>query len=261
MLPLHELQSAFLRAMFAAPGAEASLLAHCQPGSISPQQGLQTYRRGIQGQRHHALEVSYPVLVQVVGMAFFRSAASIYIAQTPSRQGNLNCYGDTFGDFLSTWQPASQLPYLGDLARLEWAVQIAHDAPDAEIRTDTWREIAPEDYGGLRLRFQPALVRFNSPWPVGDIWRAHQDHNDEALQRIDFTCPASELVCRTHGRVQVRALTAGEVAWYDAIGAGLTLSEALEHALARQSSFDLSTALLQAVHDGIVLPPPLGVLR
>ena len=260
MLALHELQSLFLEAVFANADAEATLLTHCVTAGGAPKQGLQTYRRGVLGQRRHALEASYPVLVQVVGPAFFQTAAELYGAQTPSRQGDLNRYGDTFADFLAAWPPAGALPYLGDLARLEWAVQRMHDAPDAETDPEAWRVIAPQDYGALRLRLHPACTRFDARWPVGEIWRAHQAHSEasrrEALQAIDFSRPACELVSRTHARVQVRALGTGEAAWYDAIARGVTLSEALELALRRQPDFDVSTALLHAVHDGSLLPPP-----
>ena len=47
-----------------------------------------------------------------------------------STSGDLNVYGDEFGEFLADYPHAANLPYLADVARLEWAIDEAQRAID-----------------------------------------------------------------------------------------------------------------------------------
>ena len=63
--------------------------------------------------------------------------------------------------------------YLGELARLEWLMSDAFDAPDAEAMTlDDLRTIAPEHWPHLRFRPIPALTLMQADWPVHELWSA-----------------------------------------------------------------------------------------
>jgi len=48
-----------------------------------------------------------------------------------ARAAALAEYGDGFADFLAGFAPAQSLPYLADVARLEWAINAAYHAPIA----------------------------------------------------------------------------------------------------------------------------------
>ena len=54
--------------------------------------------------------------------AFFGEAARQYIVGHPSLSGDLNDYGGEFAQFLAAYPHAADLPYLPDVARLEWAI-------------------------------------------------------------------------------------------------------------------------------------------
>ncbi len=64
-------------------------------------------------------------------------------------------------------------PFLGDLARLEWARVEVFDAPDAEpLRLSDLSSIPPEDWPALRFRPIPACLVIECAWPVHEIWAA-----------------------------------------------------------------------------------------
>ena len=65
-------------------------------------------------------------------MPFFNAAVDAYVRACPSTSGDLNVYGDAFGEFLAGYPPAADLPYLPDVARLEWAVDEAGRAADRD---------------------------------------------------------------------------------------------------------------------------------
>ena len=86
-----------------------------------PPRGVEVYRNNFRGNLHDTLETAYPVIVQLVGSDFFKWLARKFIEQYPSRSGNLHCYGSEMADFLVHLAAVRHLPYLPDMARLEWA--------------------------------------------------------------------------------------------------------------------------------------------
>src|SRR5206468_117060 len=110
MPSLHEAQRQF-----------AAALAAMSP--LEP--GLAVYRRNIAANYRNALGATYPVVKQLVGGDFFDHAVDQFTTAHPSRGGDLNEYGGEFPAFLRRFTRAASLPYLPDVAALEWAVDEA----------------------------------------------------------------------------------------------------------------------------------------
>jgi hypothetical protein len=87
------------------------------------------YRRTVFANYRNALAATYPVVKRLVGAPFFNTAVDSYVHAHPSASGDLNVYGDAFGDFLAAYPHAANLPYLPDVARLEWAIDEAESCP------------------------------------------------------------------------------------------------------------------------------------
>ena len=128
MPSLRELQGEFAATVF---GGEApyDLLMWC--AGSHPQRGLEAYRRSVLANLAAAVRTSYPVVGAIVGDAFLDTAARRYALARPSASGDLNAYGSDFGDFLASFAPADSLPYLPDVARLEWRVHSVYGREDA----------------------------------------------------------------------------------------------------------------------------------
>lgn len=103
----------------------------------------------------NALRATYPVVERLVGADFFNQVADGYIDAEPSRSGNLDDYGAGFAQFIRELPVANDLPYLGDVAALEWLIDIVRNAPD----------VADDE-----LVVRP----FASRWPVHRIWQCNQ---------------------------------------------------------------------------------------
>ncbi|WP_071651562.1 MNIO family bufferin maturase, partial [Duganella phyllosphaerae] len=104
---------------------------------------LTLYRGNLAATATKALAAAYPVIAALVGHAFFGALARAYVRAQPSQDGDLNRFGAQLGDFLDDFPPAATLPYLADMARLEWAVHRAHYAADAAPVTATAPDYAP----------------------------------------------------------------------------------------------------------------------
>src|SRR2546421_584408 len=81
----------------------------------------------------------------------------------------------TFPDFLANFPPCRHLAYLPDVARLEWAMNVALHAADATpLTTETARALSAGTLESARLALHPSVTLLASPWPVDALWRANQ---------------------------------------------------------------------------------------
>ncbi len=101
------------------------LLEHLdQNSSRSPTQQIGIYRQTVRSNLYSALEDTFSACSKVVGKDYFKQLAAEYFTKHPPEDTDLNIYGDQFPNYLQsvleTRPEAASLPYLPDLARLEW---------------------------------------------------------------------------------------------------------------------------------------------
>jgi len=206
---------------------------------------------GIAAEARMAIYRANTFVCQLVGDRFFAAVAQAFVRAAPPASSCLADYGGGFPLFLAAFKPAEGLPYLPDMARLDWAVHRAFHARDATA-LDPARVAAVEPalHGGLRLIPHPACHLVTSRYPVDRIWRAHQGDGD--LAAIDLTPDAhcSLLVDRQKGGIRLLVLGEGEYALLEALFAGVPLGEALAAALARDAALDLPGTLARHLQRG-----------
>ncbi|WP_394154997.1 DUF2063 domain-containing protein [Loktanella salsilacus] len=90
------------------------------------------YRNTVAHSLSEALGQRFPVVARIVGDAFFKAVARVFVTAHPPRSPVLHTYGDAFPDFLANFPPAATLPYLPDVARIELLRGEAYHAADAD---------------------------------------------------------------------------------------------------------------------------------
>ena len=257
MLALPEIQSRFYAAMLL-PASEPSLDDLLLGESSQNARRLAAYRRNITVNLCSALALTYPVVQRVVGEVFFREAARAHALLEPSRSGDLNDYGVNFAGFIGSYAHAAAMPYLSDLARLEWQLQVLALMSDTSIsqalQAAPFAALAstPADcYDALFFDLEPAPVRMNSTWPLDEIWRVNQVDFDGDMQ-VDFSRPCQLLLWRTPRGVQLAALAKAEAALLDGLFAGDALAGAVELALEIDVDFDLGASLQRWITAGLI---------
>lgn len=252
MSSLRELQSAFVAGVFDVTqhGAQAYVHAH----GMRPEARLTIYRNNILHNYQQALCDVYPVVERLVGEEFFAFAARRYIPGHPSHHGNLHCFGAGFGAFLDGFAPAAALPYLGDVARLEWHVHDVFHAADHEpMSIERLSALPVEQLPHIVCVLHPASRLFASPFPVDCIWQLNQP-DAAADETIDLDAGRVWLLVRRRGFViEVEALNEAHYALLAALRDGLTLQQALGRTLALAPEFDFAGFLQQRVGDATVV--------
>ena len=243
MPSLRELQRGFAAAtIFSDSTALASL--GVVDGDLGASARIAIYRNNVLANYRQALAATYPVVEALVGPAFFGAAVEIFVRAHPSTRGDVNRYGGELARFLASYPPARDLPYLSDVARLEWAIDQAHIAPDADALDLQSLSAVPENaFGGLTFVLHPSVRFVVSPYPIFRIWQANQpghehDHSVDLGEGGDAL-----LVIRGVDGLAVHRLEPGAYAFLVALGRKRCLGDAVERATIADAAFDLGIAL------------------
>jgi len=189
-----------------------------------------------------ALTTNFPVVAALVGEDFFANMARAFIRTHPPQSPCLFEYGDSFADFIGTFPGVQELPYLSDVAGLEWArVEAFHSANAPVLDAAQLANIQAEDYGRLTFAIHPALRVVSSPFPIFAIWDLHQSSADATID-LGLSGEAV-LVTRPGLGVDVTLLGPGEDAFILDLADGGTLGNAFARAQARSDAFDAAHAL------------------
>jgi len=247
MLTLHELQRDVARALIARDDAAAVM--HVAADGLAPAARLAVYRNTVVAGLTTALRLSYPAVHRLVGAAFFESAAQLFLTAQPPRGACLDDYAPGFADFLAGFAPAAAIPYLAGVARLDWAVNRALHAPDAD-GLDPASLAAIATAGEPRLRFVPhpsvGLVR--AEHPVDAIWRAVLAQDDAAMAAIELDAgPVFLLVRRAANGPAVTRLT--PAAWQFTVS--LCDGRTLQDAIATAGEVDAAAMLAEHLINGV----------
>jgi hypothetical protein len=258
-MPLAELQARVMDALRHGGSGADALLPPAPP--FTPAQRLQVYRNNMRQGLTDALAAVYPVVQRLVGEAFFRQAARAYIGDHPPRSGCVQDFGAALPAFLQALPACAALPYVGDLAALEWACHEAyHQAELPALPPARLAAVAPAQQAGLQLALQPSARFVASRYPVLAIWQANQQAEVPALS---LDAGADRLLVVQQGlEVEFRRLGVGEDRWLRALAAGRGLGEATAEALDAEPAFDLPAVfgrhVLQGLFTGLSTGPGAG---
>jgi hypothetical protein len=243
MPTLREVQDGFRAAIL--DGAEHGVATAVCGDGLGASARLAVYRHHVFTSLTAALDSTYPVVARLVDPRFFRYAADQLIRRHPPAGPCLFEFGSALADFLTAFPPTRHLAYLPDVARLEWAMNVAAHAPDTG-------PLAPEALRALAaLALHPSVTLLESPWPIDAIWRANQP--DAPDPSVDLDAGGVRLqVWRADDEVVFRRLSVAGFACRHALARTGQLEAGVEAALGVDASVDLP-ALLRGLLDEQVL--------
>ncbi|MGO9675283.1 MAG: DUF2063 domain-containing protein [Methylocella sp.] len=247
---MQQLQNAFAAALLD-PGLAPphGVISHT---SQAPVKRFAVYRNNVMVSLIDALEARFPAAKRIVGEDFFRASARVFARAHPPRSPLMMTYGDEFPDFLETFEPAAEIVYLADVARIEAARTRAYHAADAApLQPSDLAGVEAADLAELRFELHPSLEIIASAFPVATIWAMNA--GEAPLAAIEDWRGEDALVLRPVFEVEVRRLPAGAAAFLQSLKAGDPLGEAAGIALASNSDFDLAINLAALVSAGIAI--------
>lgn len=248
-------QQSLLDAMFAHPGSPSAVSALRQLDTwLEPRasRGLMAYRANGHALAERCLPAAYPVVAQLIGQDNIQALARDLWHSHPPHCGDLAQWGDALPAFLAGNEQLADVPYLADVAQVEWALHRAAGAVDADPDLSGFARLTSEDPETLTLRLAPGTALITSAWPVVSVITAHTSGEPtlaEAGRRLRDGLGETAVVWRSGWRPCVAVCPANALGPLRALLRGAALTEALGQAAA---GFDFSDWLTQAVHRGLV---------
>lgn len=136
---LASFQDAFIDALYERNSTEMTTLIE-QPGFL-------VYRNTVLKGSVDALVANFPTVERLVGTEWIKAAGTVHVRQSPPTDSRLLQYGAGFPDFLNAFEHARELPYLGDVARLDLLWTQVHCAADERRRSERTCESIPSGLG------------------------------------------------------------------------------------------------------------------
>lgn len=222
---------------------------------VSTATAIEVSRNNFCGTLVNALRTSFPAVGSLVGEKFFDGAATSFARDMPPRSPWLDSYGASFPAYLDTLATLAALPYIAEVAKLEWLINLALHAPDAhggQIGTrdiETLTALDNDAAGSVRLHPAPSFGLLRTVHPADAIWSAvlalDADDGDARLAAIDLQSgPVWLCVSRQADGVDVRRMPERAWRFAAALRGGATLATAASDA----DSVDGDIGALLAAH-------------
>ncbi|MBW8721683.1 MAG: putative DNA-binding domain-containing protein [Polaromonas sp.] len=244
---------------------DISLSLHVQldgPDAFLARRGLQAYQANGLALAERALGAAYPVLAQLIGDESFAPLARYFWRRHPPSRGDMACWGDGLADFLDASSQLADEPYLGDVARVEWALHRAATAADVPLDPQSFALLSSADPAQVTLTLAAGVFLLASAYPVASIVNAHllgEPALAEAAALLRIGAAEPVLVWRQGFKPRACAITAAEYALLAALQGEKSLEAALASALkcasagaADSTAFSFEHWLGRAVQDGLV---------
>lgn len=252
-------QQALLQALFLPRQADAiKIVAACAcpqraGGQKHLERGLLAYRSNGHALAQRVLAAAYPVVQALMGAESFEGLSRHFWQHAPPARGDMAQWGEAFAAFIESLDQLAQAePYLGDVARVEWALHAAATAADGEADLASLGLLQATDATTLTLRLCPGARAVPSPFPVLSIVLAHTGDTlslQEAGDRLRSGVAETALVWRQGLKPALRQAQPHEAVFIDALQQG----HSLDHALSAAPGFDFAAWLAPAVHSGLLL--------
>lgn len=238
---LHDLQAAFAAALDGGSGSAPTGWVRAR--GIDAERRLNVYRHNSRISCAEALGGIYPAVRRVLGGDYFDQIADLFWDAYPSDSGDLRRYGCALAEFLALYPPLAGLPYLPDLARLEWAWHESFHAADAAAlgAAALRARFAHGGHAVAELALHPAVRLLRSDYPLAELWAFALDRHTAGDTGFDLSTGTASCVLIARPDLEVRVYEVDPPYWhvFASMVCGSKPEAAIDDARARWPGFDL----------------------
>ncbi len=198
MVDLRSIQQSMARTLLGhAP--DTLLTSAIKTSALKPEDRLRIHQNNYRESLSDALLGLFPLCTAFVGEVFLKQALRHFVMDCPPVEAALYGYGKGLAAFLQTYPAAETVPYLADLARLEW---YTHELANVD-EVPAFDDVAAAQgalYAGLRLKLHNNARLLLSDYPIYDLWRVATEQ-----------CPPEDLSMENSSQAVLLVLHQGQV--------------------------------------------------
>lgn len=214
--------------------------------------GLAVYRNTVTRGSLDVLAATFGTVVRMVGEDWFAAAAAAYLSDHRPSTPSLLHYGADFADWLSTFPPAQDTPYLSAIAQLDrfwWDAYFAAEAETLDPAALSQLDAVALERTALVTHPSVRLAAFEHN--LGSLWLAHRDDAEPVDFEITAT-PEQVLIFRHGLEVAPRLLSPAEHGFLVASQHGHSIMTAAGHALAIDPTVSLPEIIAAHLAAGVL---------
>lgn len=213
---------------------------------LTEQSGFLVYRNTVMKGGIDALLANFPTVERLVGTEWMQAAAARHVRQSPPTDARLLDYGRGFPGFLDAFEHARDLPYLGNVARLDLLWNEVHGAEDEPaLDVTAFASIEPALLASVRLKPRAtARWKWFAEQPAFTLWRCNREQIDVPAE---LNWIGEGMLISRSTAIAWYPLSMGECTFLDACAANLSLEEAAEYATRAEPELDLMNMLSRLI--------------
>ena len=223
---------------------------YLERANISANNLLNIYRNNLFSSHCTVIQETFPHIERLVGVDYVQHLVQGFIREVPYASGGMQDFGRDFAEFLRCGEVARRLPYLADIAELEWAMSESANAANLpSFNSAKLSRYTPGEYPDLKAVMHPSFRLVSSGFAIYDIWLLREDDSSPDLALSG----QSVAVCRVDFEVYLRLLSVGQVILLQSLSEGENLAVALDAALAAEPELDFASFFDTCVRSGFFL--------
>jgi hypothetical protein len=251
MNELKTLQKQFMASIYE---HNTSIERSIETNGISADKRMEIYYNNVIGAIVNALQDTFDTVYKLVGDEFFRFAVRQYIKTEQPSSGDLGEFGASFPQFLGQFPPCKKLPYLEDIATLNWYRHLAYGAKDEpQYTVENTSTLIKNSIENLILITHSSSKLLTSTHPLDVIFSVCHDneHDTDTIELPQRGCRL--LIYRKGYHLTHLVLSEPEYFFLESIIQNNTIGEAVEtidESLLDQ--LDLGNFLLSLFEQGVI---------
>lgn len=215
---------------------------------------LSVYRNTVMKGLVDALAANFPAVQRLVGEEWFAAAASCFARQCLPSTPVLALYGASFAEFLAEFPPATELPYLAEVARLDrlWIeTYFAADTPP--LTAHALQTFDQHRLFAATIELHPAVRCGVFKHSAVDIWiQNHPSLTDAATADCVESVDAEQaaLLTRPDSVTRILKLSDSDYLFVSKLQQHVSLGEAAVATLEHDPQFPVAPALARLIGAG-----------
>ena len=209
-MDIKTLQSDFIEAIFG--GDKSPAVSHViGDDTLSAEQRFGIYKGSVHGILTQALGTMFPVCKTLVGDKFFDNMCDLFINEYPPKTTYFAEYGSDLPAFLSSFEHVKDIPYIVDIARLEWARQIVWHASTVEVADfSALATLNEEQQSNVVFQLAKNMHLIESDFRIDELWFAHQPESDIKFEDININQAVRLIVRKDQGSLKISIMSENE---------------------------------------------------
>jgi len=209
-MDIKTLQGDFIEAIFG--GDNSSAVSHViGDDTLTAEQRFGIYKGSVHGILTQALGTMFPVCKALVGDDFFDNMCDLFINEYPPKTTYFAEYGSDLPTFLESFEHIKDIPYLVDVARLEWARQtVWHVSSVKATDFSALSKLDEEQQSKVIFQLAKNMHLVESKFRIDELWFAHQPDSDVKLEDIDINQAVKLIVRKDQESLKISIMSEDE---------------------------------------------------